>query len=768
MSSRVPILGPLANPLGLLFACLCFTSFLSVAGAQSLAPAPQTSTADSMEQQATELGELSPEERDALLSRLSDEQVRLLLLDYLALRGTAPSEGDAVIADLQAGLHEFRSGLGAQAAEFQNLPAIPGFIYGKLTEGAGPYQPLLVLAVFAAISAIAYGAERGYRHLARRQYASLSQPRDSDALDRLGYLTVRLGLDLVGLAIFAATILGLFFLLYQGHEPSRLLIMTLLSGVLVVRATSIVSRFVFAPYASHLRIAPFDDAVALRIHRWILLATTVGTFALLICMLMLQLGLPIVQHDLVTNLVGVLLVAIIIAATLDVRRPVATALQGQVEGDGAWARFLRALASLWAVAFIAYVLFLFVLAVYTGLDDQLQGGFPGIQSLLIVLALPLADFILRALLDHRFGDDEATEKVRPGSAIPVFKRAARVLLIILAVFLIGRVWGVNFFDLGRQGIGEELMRAIIDIALIILVAYVVWGVIKAAVARYVPNEAAGEEAGPADEGGAGNASRVATILPLIMRFVQITLVVIVVLILLSSLGVDIGPLLAGAGVVGLAIGFGAQALVRDIVSGIFFLLDDAFRKGEYVDIGSVKGTVEQIHIRSLVLRHHLGALHTVPFGEIRHLTNYSRDWVIMKMEFRVPTDTDANQVKKIFKVIGAEMLEHPVLGPDFMEPFKSQGVKSIEDSAMIIRGKFMARPGKQFMIRKELYNRVQKAFQENGIPFAHRKVTVELPSDVQLTDEQKDKIVQAAGAAALAAEEQETQPGATAPEAARG
>ncbi len=768
MASRVPILGPLANPLGLLLACLFFAAFLSVAGAQSLAPVPQTSTADSMEQQATELGELSPEERDALLSRLSDEQVRLLLLDYLALRGTAPSEGDAVIADLQEGLHEFRSGLGAQAAEFHNLPAIPGFIYARLTQGAGPYQPLIVLAVFAAISAIAYGVERGYRHLARRQYAALSQPRDSDALDRLGYLSVRLGLDLVGLAIFAATILGLFFLLYQGHEPSRLLIMTLLSGVLVVRATSIVSRFIFAPYASHLRIAPFDDAVALRIHRWILLATTVGTFALLLCMLMLQLGLPIVQHDLVTNLVGVLLVAIIITATLDVRRPVAAALQGQVEGDGAWSRFLRALASLWAVPFIVYVLFLFVLAVYSALDGRLQGGFPGIQSLLIVLAVPLADFILRALLDHRFGDDEATETVRPGSAIPVFKRAARVLLIILAVFLIGRVWGVNFFDLGRQGIGEELMRAIIDIALIILVAYVVWGVIKAAVARYVPDETEGEEAGPADEGGAGNASRVATILPLIMRFVQITLVVIVVLILLSSLGVDIGPLLAGAGVVGLAIGFGAQALVRDIVSGIFFLLDDAFRKGEYVDIGSVKGTVEQIHIRSLVLRHHLGALHTVPFGEIRHLTNYSRDWVIMKMEFRVPTDTDANKVKKLFKVIGAEMLEHPILGPDFLEPFKSQGVKSIEDSAMIVRGKFMSKPGKQFMIRKELYNRVQKAFQENDIPFAHRKVTVELPSDIQLTDDQKQHVAQAAGAAALAAEEQEQSGPGMAPEPARG
>ena len=137
------------------------------------------------------------------------------------------------------------------------------------------------------------------------------------------------------------------------------------------------------------------------------------------------------------------------------------------------------------------------------------------------------------------------------------------------------------------------------------------------------------------------------------------------------------------------------------------------------------------------------------------------------MEFRVPTDTDANQVKKLFKVIGAEMLEHPTLGKDFLEPFKSQGVKTIEDSAMIIRGKFMARPGTQFMIRKELYNRVQKAFQENGIPFAHRKVTVELPSDVQLSEEQKEKVAQAAGAAALASEEQDTQPGA-APEAARG
>jgi len=210
-------------------------------------------------------------------------------------------------------------------------------------------------------------------------------------------------------------------------------------------------------------------------------------------------------------------------------------------------------------------------------------------------------------------------------------------------------------------------------------------------------------------------------------------------------------LIAGAGVVGIAIGFGAQSLVRDIVSGMFFLMDDAFRLGEYVDIGDVKGTVEGITVRSLVLRHHRGPLHTVPFGEINHLTNYSRDWVIMKLAFRVSYDTDVNKVKKIFKKIGADLMAHEELGEYFIEPLKSQGVLAMEDSAMIVRAKFMAYPGKQFQIRKEVYARVQAAFKEAGIEFAHRRVMVDLPPGF---DEQnaRGKAVAEAAAAAIAAE----------------
>ena len=124
---------------------------------------------------------------------------------------------------------------------------------------------------------------------------------------------------------------------------------------------------------------------------------------------------------------------------------------------------------------------------------------------------------------------------------------------------------------------------------------------------------------------------------------------------LDSLGIQIGPLLAGAGVVGIAIGFGAQTLVKDIISGMFYLLDDAFRVGEYIQAGSHKGTVESFSLRSIKLRHHRGPIATVPFGELGAVQNLSRDWVIDKITIGVTYDTDLDKVKKLVKQIGKEL-----------------------------------------------------------------------------------------------------------------
>ena len=182
--------------------------------------------------------------------------------------------------------------------------------------------------------------------------------------------------------------------------------------------------------------------------------------------------------------------------------------------------------------------------------------------------------------------------------------------------------------------------------------------------------------------------------------------------------------MAGAGVVGIALGFGAQTLVRDVISGFFFLLDDAFRVGEYVEAGELRGTVEAISLRSLRLRHHRGPVHTVPFGELRSLTNHSRDWVIVKMELLVTYDTDVDRVKKILKQIGREMAQDPELGPNLIEPLKSQGIYQLSDSGILVRAKFTAKPGEQFIIRREAYRRIKQAFEANGIRFAYPTVTI--------------------------------------------
>ena len=230
------------------------------------------------------------------------------------------------------------------------------------------------------------------------------------------------------------------------------------------------------------------------------------------------------------------------------------------------------------------------------------------------------------------------------------------------------------------------------------------------------------------EAGKLGGTRTETILPLIRIFIKITLIVMTVMICLSSLGVNIGPLIAGAGVVGIAIGFGAQTLVRDIVSGFFYLIDDAFRIGEYVVIDQIRGTVEKISIRSFQLRHHNGPVHTIPYGEIRSLTNWSRDWAIMKFELRIPYETDIEKVRKLIKKIGIGMMEDPVYGPLMLAPVKSQGVNRMDDSALIIRCKFTAVPGQQYLIRREAFTRIQRAFEEEGIQFAPRRVLVEATS----------------------------------------
>lgn len=187
---------------------------------------------------------------------------------------------------------------------------------------------------------------------------------------------------------------------------------------------------------------------------------------------------------------------------------------------------------------------------------------------------------------------------------------------------------------------------------------------------------------------------------------------------LAAMGLQIGPLLAGAGVVGIAVGFGAQTLVRDILSGIFFLLDDAFRVGEHIESGGIRGTVESFSLRSVKLRHLNGQLHTVPFGDLKAITNYSRDWVVETLQLVVTYDTDLELLEDVVAAVSAELMDDPAIGPEMIEPLRSLGVQAMVDTGMQIGMMFKTRPGRQFAVRRAVFSRIKLAFAARGIRIA--------------------------------------------------
>ena len=223
------------------------------------------------------------------------------------------------------------------------------------------------------------------------------------------------------------------------------------------------------------------------------------------------------------------------------------------------------------------------------------------------------------------------------------------------------------------------------------------------------------------------ATRFASVLPLLRGVFGALILATATLVALSHLGISVAPLIAGAGIFGLAVSFGSQALVRDIVSGIFYLSDDAFRVGEYISAGSHKGTVERIALRSLRVRHQNGQVHTIPYGQLGAVTNFSRDYQTVKFNLRLARNTDVEKVRKLTKKLGQEMMEEPELAKEFIVPFKLQGVADIQENALVCRFKFTARPTKPTWVQRETLKRLYQRFTDEGIEFATNAVVIRGP-----------------------------------------
>lgn len=353
----------------------------------------------------------------------------------------------------------------------------------------------------------------------------------------------------------------------------------------------------------------------------------------------------------------------------------------------------------------------FVLLFLAGQAAQILGGRVAplalIATAVALIALPFADAQLRAWAERAFRSGK-----RPAVRVAL-RRTARPAAFAAAIGLMLAVWSAPIIAaLGATG--DQAFSLAVKIAIVGLGASFIWNLVAVAEERTLSADGLEpDEAGESEEGAPR--TRLETLAPLISATIRWTVAALAGLSVLVILGVNVWPLVTGLSVFGIAIGFGSQALVKDVVSGLFFLVDDAFRKGEYIEISGAKGVVEKISVRSVSLRHQRGALATIPYGAIGRVQNHSRDWVIEKLLFRVALETDVEQVRKLFKKIGLALAEDPELAPDMIEPFKSQGIAELDDGTLVIRGKFKARAGRQHLIRRKVLAAVHKAFQEAGV-----------------------------------------------------
>jgi moderate conductance mechanosensitive channel len=348
----------------------------------------------------------------------------------------------------------------------------------------------------------------------------------------------------------------------------------------------------------------------------------------------------------------------------------------------------------------------------------------GFWLVLVFIALPLAIGVSRRAVQHLLRPPGSTEvgEGSPGVIAVSLERGIRALLFIGAAALLAWGWGIDLVHLAAgDDMFTRLVHGVLSAVIILLVADVLWHAIKAAIDRKL-TEVANPGMPNTDEARRG--ARLRTLLPIFRNILFVVVISVAVLMSLAAIGVQIGPLIAGAGVVGVAVGFGAQSFVRDVIAGMFYLLDDAFRVGEYIQAGNYKGTVEGFSIRSVRLRHHRGPVYTVPFSLLGAVQNQSRDWVIDKIAIGITYDSDLTLAKKLIKQIGLDLAKDPEFAPLILEPLKMQGVDQLGDFAVQIRAKMMTLPGEQFVIRRQAYAMIKKAFDENGIKFAFPTVQV--------------------------------------------
>jgi len=707
-----------------LLAALLFMGFGIYGGVAMAAPAPAPAAA-SADQLKGMIGTLKD---DAARQKLIDQLQTLLAAQQPA--NAPPTRQQTIVTAVTDEVHRFSDELKDVSNAALDTASITAWFQRQVDNPVARREWLRLAGEIVIVLGLAFLAEWGVRRLMIRRITA--HPRQQAAAhSRLVGAILRLALGSLPIIAFAA-VPAIILPFTQPDFVTLQIILAMINAVVLARLVMIFTWIAVLPGPPFRPLIDVEPHLARQIFNWSRLLSSTVIYGIALYMCANWVGVPPNIANLLLKLVGLILCIETVVVVVRARKPVARQIRGIrgdtpltpgqiIEGQPTAGRRIpvqamrNGLADVWHILAILYVV---AVLIFSLLD--IRGG------LLFALRATAISLVAGVVGQTIIATARAT--LRPGQILPdrlrhyypgLQQRAAwyvPVTLLILGVVVRLAVlltvlwaWGLDSFAWLGSALGRDLIGRLTTVLMVVAVALVVWEVASAAIERYLA-------ATDPDGKPLRRSARAQTLLPLLRNAVMIAVLIIAVMTALSTLGLNIAPLLAGAGVVGVAVGFGSQALVKDLITGLFMLAENTIAVGDSVELaGGPSGRIEAISMRTMRIRDELGGLHTIPFSSVTSVNNRSRGYGVYTVEIGIGEGEDIDRVWQILREAGEELKKDERYSAAMLEPLDVQGVVAVKDTGYVIRVRLKTLPARQWSIGRALNLRLLEALRKNGV-----------------------------------------------------
>jgi small conductance mechanosensitive channel len=663
---------------------------------------------------------VSVDELERLVGTLQDDAARAKLVGQLqaliaAQRGAKAEEPAVVpfLGQLSQQLEALTGEILAGAAIVVDAPRLIGWARWQVADPAARHRWIEAGLAFLLVFGAAVVAEVVVRWVLARLLPRFPIRRSDARPIRILFALLHLLFDALPIMTFAAAAYTAISMTLDILTPTRITLSVLVDATVEARLLLCLARAMLLPADDGDVFVPIEAETRHYLHIWIKRFAYAGLYGYAIPEAAWWLGVPGAIYALMLNIAGLVLALLAIVFLLQNRAPIAGWISGAGEAATGWGRVRRTFGEIWHILVILYIV-----GIYLIYALRIEGGFiyilkATVLSLVLVVAAQLVVRSIQGLSRRGFAIAPElkarypTLEHRANRYVPVLVFIASAAVYLAAAVIVLQAWDVQAFAWLGSELGRRVVGRAISIAAVVAVALLAWEIFASAIERYLQT---------IDGGGAARRTRLRTLLPLLRTALLCVIFLMAALIVLSELGVNIAPLLAGAGVVGLAIGFGSQALVKDVITGLFILIEDQLAVGDVVNLGADhSGVVEAITVRTIRLRDQAGVVHTLPFSEVTTVRNMSKDFANVVARITIAYGEDIDRVVGILREVSDELMADETLRPLILDPFDYQGVDALNEFSVVLLLRIRTLPLQQWKVGRAFNRLVKIAFEKNGI-----------------------------------------------------